>query len=255
MTIKVRYLSEDEIERETELLLAEYEETAGERVKLPIRVADITTYHLALQLGFADLHETLKVPMLREQPDIFGAIWVDKEIILIDQSLDPKNFPQMLGRYRFSVAHEIGHWRLHRSYVAKDANQASLFNALSEPTVICRSSQTKEPIEWQADFFSSCLLMPRRNVHEEWKECFGRTRPLLLSDLRPSRQVMMRASSLMYEQGTNQAAAVGDALFEDLAKPITRRFGVSPAAMRIRLEKLGLLLRQTPRQTSLPFDL
>jgi hypothetical protein len=31
MTIKVRYLSEDEIERETELLLAEYEETAGER--------------------------------------------------------------------------------------------------------------------------------------------------------------------------------------------------------------------------------
>jgi hypothetical protein len=97
--------------------------------------------------------------------------------------------------------------------------------------------------------------MPRRNVHEEWKECFGRTRPLLLSDLRPSRQVMMRASSLMYEQGTNQAAAVGDALFEDLAKPITRRFGVSPAAMRIRLEKLGLLLRQTPRQTSLPFDL
>jgi hypothetical protein len=31
-----------------------------------------------------------------------------------------------------------------------------------------------------------------------------------------------------------------------LAKPIARRFGVSPAEMRIRLESLGLLLRQAP---------
>ncbi len=82
MTIQVRYLSEDEIERDTELLLVEYEETAGEPVKLPIPVADITTSHLALRLGFADLHETLGIPMLRDQPDILGAIWIDKEAVL-----------------------------------------------------------------------------------------------------------------------------------------------------------------------------
>jgi len=67
-----------------------------------------TTYLDKYNRGFADLHETLNVPMLREQPDIFGA-WVDKEIILIDQSLDPKKFPPMLARYHFSVGHEIGH--------------------------------------------------------------------------------------------------------------------------------------------------
>ena len=251
MTIKVRYLSEDEIEEDAELLLAEYEETAGTPIKLPVPVADITTYHLALQLGFADLHQTLGIPMLRDQPDILGAIWVDNETVLIDRSLDPEENPSMLGRYRFSVAHEIGHWRLHRSYVAKDANQTSLFDAPSQPTVICRSSQAKEPIEWQADFYSSYLLMPRRKVHDEWKECLGRTRPLLLSDLRPNGQVMMRAQTLIYEQGRNEAAAVDDALFENVAKPIARRFGVSPAAMRIRLERLGLLLRQAPRQISL----
>jgi hypothetical protein len=44
---------------------------------------------------------------------------------------------------------------------------------------------------------------------------------------------------------------VDDALFENVAKPIARRFGVSPAAMRIRLEGLGLLLREAPKQTSL----
>jgi Zn-dependent peptidase ImmA (M78 family) len=173
------------------------------------------------------------------------------EIVLIDRSLDPKQNPSMAGRYRFSLAHEIGHWRLHRSYVAKDANQASLFDGLPEPTVICRSSQAKDPIEWQADFFSSCLLMPRSRVHKEWQECLGRTRPLLLSDLRPNGRVMMRAQTMIYEQGRSETGAVDDALFEEVAKPISRRFGVSASAMRIRLEKLGLLLRETPPQTSL----
>ena len=251
MAIKVRYLSENEIEKEAELLLAEYAETTDAPIKLPVPIDDITIYHLALRLDFADLHETLRIPMLRDQPDILGAIWVDTEAILIDRSLDPKNNPAMTGRYHFSVAHEVGHWRLHRSYVAKDASQASLFDGSAEPTVICRSGPAKEPIEWQADFFSSCLLMPRHRVYEEWQECLGRTRPLLLSDLQPNGRVMMRAQTKIYEQGRSETGAVDDALFEEVAKPIARRFGVSAPAMRIRLEQLGLLLRQTPPQTSL----
>lgn len=251
MAIKVRYLSEDEIEKDAELLLEEHTETTGAPIKLPVPVEEITTYHLALRLGFANLHETLRIPMLRDQPDILGAIWVDTEAVLIDRSLDPKHNPSMAGRYRFSVAHEIGHWRLHRSYVAKDANQASLFDGSPEPTVICRSSQAKEPMEWQADFFSSCLLMPRHRVHEEWGERLGRTRPLFLSDLQPNRRAMMRAQTKICEQGRSEARAVDDALFEEVAKPIARHFGVSAPAMRIRLEKLGLLLRQAPSQTSL----
>ena len=39
--------------------------------------------------------------------------------------------------------------------------------------------------------------------------------------------------------------------FESIAEPIARRFGVSRAAMRIRLEKLGLLLRTEPKQHSM----
>ena len=39
-----------------------------------------------------------------------------------------------------------------------------------------------------------------------------------------------------------------DALFESVAEPIARRFGVSRTAMRIRLEKLGLLHRTVPLQ-------
>jgi Zn-dependent peptidase ImmA (M78 family) len=253
MAIKVEFLREDEIEKDAELLLAEYEDTIGEPIKLPVPVDEITTYHLALRLGFDDLHKTLNRPMLRGQPDILGAIWVEKELVLIDRHLDPKNNPSMLGRYRFCVAHEIGHWRLHRSYV-RDSNQTALFEASTEPTVICRVSQENEPVEWQANFFGSCLLMPRRRVHDEWKGYLGRTSPLLLSDLRPNGNVMMRAQSMIYEQGRNEAGAVDIALFEEVAKPIARRFGVSAPAMRIRLENLGLLLRQAPQQMSLTLN-
>jgi hypothetical protein len=75
--INVRYLSEDEIEKEAELLLDEYAETIGRPIKFPVPIDDITIYHLALRLGFADLHETLRIPMLRDQPDVLGAIWVE----------------------------------------------------------------------------------------------------------------------------------------------------------------------------------
>ena len=58
MAIKVKYLTEDEIEKDAKLLLGEYEDTIGEPIKLPVPVDDIATYHLALRLGFDDLHKT-----------------------------------------------------------------------------------------------------------------------------------------------------------------------------------------------------
>jgi Zn-dependent peptidase ImmA (M78 family) len=64
---------------------------------------------------------------------------------------------------------------------------------------------------------------------------------------------MMRAQTSICEQGRNETAALDDAPFENVAKPIARRFGVSPEAMRIRLERMGLLLREAALQTSLNF--
>ena len=120
-----------------------------------------------------------------------------------------------------------------------------------KPTVVCRSSQAKERVEWQADFYASCLLMPRRLVHAEWKEYFGRIRPLLLSDLRPNGKVLMRAQTLINEQGRGEAAAVDDALFENVAEPMARRSGVSRIAMRIRLIKSGSCSGKELQQQSL----
>jgi hypothetical protein len=41
-----------------------------------------------------------------------------------------------------------------------------------------------------------------------------------------------------------------DQVLEEFVRPFAKRFSVSPIAMRIRLEKLGLLLRDEPCQRS-----
>jgi Zn-dependent peptidase ImmA (M78 family) len=236
MTINVKYLTEGAIEKCAELLLSEYDDMIGEPVELPVPVDDITTSHLALELRFDDLHRLFDTPMLRGQPDILGAIWVEKELVVIDQHLYPKD--EFIGRYRFTVAHEIGHWQLHR-YLAKNPHR--ILAAPSKPTVICRSSQKTEPIEWQANYFASCLLMPRRRVFEEWNVFLNDGGGTALAAVVGSR-IMKHSQAMIYVQRNDCPGH--DWASREVAVPIGERFGVTAQAMRIRLEELGLLPRQ-----------
>jgi Zn-dependent peptidase ImmA (M78 family) len=257
MAIKVKYLTEDEIEKDAKLLLAEYEDTIGEPIKLPVPVDEITTYHLALRLGFDDLHKTLNRPMLSSQPDILSAIFFEKELVLIDRHLNPKHNPSMLGRYRFSVAHEIGHWRLHRHLFVKDRAQATMFGRPAAPSFICRSGEARKREEWQADFYSSCLLMPRKLVFQAWRDRFGNDHPRGLRrkdgtvDVDEIIRMLPNFVAVPVVISHSFDRACDDQLLKHIARPFAEQFLVSPIAMRIRLERLGLLHREVPRQQSL----
>jgi Zn-dependent peptidase ImmA (M78 family) len=249
--MRVRYLPEEAIERDAETLLAEYSSARDIVLQPPIPVEDIVEKHLRLRIGFDDLHKLLGVPQTGLQPDIFGAIWMDEREIVIHECLDPDEWPSIEGRYRFTLAHEGGgHWRLHRPYIVADRAQSLLYGHPSKPTVICRSSQAKERVEWQADFYASCLLMPRSRVFGVWHQRFGNTNARILKRKgRLSADEIgdsdVRAGMESYEQSRD------DQILEEFARPFAKRFNVSPTAMRIRLEKLGLLLRDQPRQRSL----
>ena len=55
------------------------------------------------------------------------ALWVNERRVEIDQRFDPHANPKMLGRYHFTLAHEAGHWRLHRRLFQRKANQPIAF--------------------------------------------------------------------------------------------------------------------------------
>jgi hypothetical protein len=178
----VPYLSEEQIERDSEALLGEYAQARGIAITPPIPIEDIVEKHLKLTLEFDDTHKLFGVPRDPErEPDILGAMFFDEARIVIDDSLDPDENPSKEGRYRFTLAHEGGgHWRLHRRYFNVNPGQAGLFAGSVPPSVICRSSQAKERIEWQAGYYASCLLMPRNLVIEAWRERFGNTNARIL---------------------------------------------------------------------------
>ena len=248
MLKKVPYLQEEQIEREAAALLSEYERARGVVITRNVPIEDIVEKHLKIGIEFDDMHKLLGVPRSGLDPDILGAMFFDERRIVIDECLDPEEHPSKEGRYRFTLAHEGGgHWRLHRYLFAKDPARVSFFNEPATPSVVCRSSQAKARVEWQADFFASCFLMSRKRVRAAWDEMYpnrlchvmDRSKRDAISAIT---DIEERDFEAMVEECDNYQA------MEDFSRPLAKQFLVSPVAMRIRLEKLGLLHREAPHQ-------
>lgn len=222
----VPFLREKQIEAEAQLLLEEYSQSEKWQISAPVPVEDIIELHLKLAFKIEDLQALLHVD------DVLGAIWFKEKEIGVDVRLCPTTNPQRLGRYRFTLAHETGHWRLHRQYYQEDPNQGKLFDGRGQPAFVCRSSM-KPPAEWQADFFAGCLLMPRDVVRSTWHAWRGNLDPVSVQQL--------SAVSISTNAKENENASM-----ERFCRPLAGQFEVSAEAMRIRLECLGFLLREVP---------
>jgi hypothetical protein len=249
MTIRVPFVSEESIERDANALLTQFARDRHTEIRAPIPIEDIVEKHLKLHVEFDDLHRLFGLTRGAE-PDIFGAIWLETREIVIDESLDPEEYPSKEGRYRFTLAHEGGgHWRLHRPFFLGNRAEGSFLDHKRQPNIICRPSQSKERVEWQADFYASCLLMPRKLVIQGWQDHFGNLRPFV-SDW--ERSCWLSPGLLVNGKPVTERNAhlLADSDFREIAKEFAHRFQVSVQAMRIRLEKLGLLIRAEPRQHS-----
>jgi hypothetical protein len=248
MSRPIPYLSDEAIERDAAALLHEYASARDVSIQPPIPIEDIVEKHLKLGIEFDDTHQLFGVPRQAPDPDILGAIFFDDRRIVIDESLDPEENPTKEGRYRFTLGHEGGgHWRLHRHLFAKDRAQATMFGRPA-PSFICRSSEAKKREEWQADFYSSCLLMPRKLVFAAWDTAFPDRKPRVLKPRTPIGHPYVEFSRLDLRIGDLDCSENDDEALDRIAKPFAEIFLVSPIAMRIRLEKLGLLHRAVPRQ-------
>lgn len=77
------------------------------------------------------------------------------------------------GFRQSTIAHEIGHWMLHinRDAVGKHIERVDEGLEL-EPIFkpfFCRSVTSSQGIEWQAQYFAGCLLMPKYKLEEGLK--------------------------------------------------------------------------------------
>ena len=234
---QVPFLHEKQIEREADALLGEYGERFETIIEPPVPIDEIIEIHLQLTFDVADLQQVF------DAGDVHGAIWINEGRIAVDKSLDPTANPRKLGRYRFTLAHETGHWRLHRGHYLKNTQQQSLFEYEGKPSFICRSNDS-QPVEWQANAFAAYLLMPRKMVHAAWEAWRGDLDSVVIDDLRSQKQQIRPKDVDRLNEMTLGDDATDNILFETFCRPIANRFEVSAQAMRIRLEQLGMLLRK-----------
>ena len=246
MARNIPYLSKGTISHRAETLLAAFAVEHGEVTAPPVPVEEILECHLKLSLGFDNLQRRFGVV------DVLGAIWIRRREVLVDERLDPEINAGVEGRYRFTLAHEVGHWELHRDLLSDERQLGLPGDLVQTPSLVCRKSEAREPIEWEADRFAADLLMPDSIVRRQWFDIVGTTEPLVYEDhkmttfaRRPYSTSMTSVGTIMRRTGEPPHAY----FFERVAREFAPRFRVSNQAMRIRLEDLGLLRMQ--REASL----
>ena len=133
------------------------------------------------------------------------------------------------GRLVFTCAHEVGHWALHRRYVGVQGRRSK------GEAIVCRLRDAKAPIEWQADYFAACLIMPEKEIREVFQKVCG-SEPVVINNVRSAVENEYHPAEPFVEQWPLIAAAMCES---------DGFSNVSKQAMVIRLQDLGLLINKT----------
>jgi Zn-dependent peptidase ImmA (M78 family) len=161
----------------------------------------------------------------RGQAKILGKVSFAKKILFLDISLTAEREVQM----RFTAAHELGHWVLHRwnyknwKFPRPNYGRDDLED---DEKSLCRLDErtSQDWLEWQANVFAASLVLPRGTFQKaliETQETFGITRNLgtvWVSDAEYSRRD-----------------------FQLVGSRLANIYGVSLTSIRIRLNTLKLL--------------
>jgi Zn-dependent peptidase ImmA (M78 family) len=168
---KTPYLRKSTIEAKALDLIETHYQKEIKNIEESIDIESIVEKTLSYEFVFDDLSTRFKAP------NILGAINGDERVVYIDEALAEDSKQE--GRFRFTIAHEIGHVVFHVPKPS-DVIQPTLFEIeIVKPTsIFCREqdfqvSEKFNLIEWQANYFASCLLMPRHHVLEAIKPFCG----------------------------------------------------------------------------------
>jgi Zn-dependent peptidase ImmA (M78 family) len=147
------------------------------------------------------------------------------------------------GRYRFTLAHEIGHWELHRPLYLAQAEELDLF--ADAGAVECLTSLNRAifpsrgravaPEEWQANRFAAALLIQPVVLRQEFESRFG-----------PAPVVWRTPAWESHSENIRQHALRLAVHVRNGFQPLFKAFGVSREAMAIALERGNFVTETQP---------
>ena len=153
------YLSKNYIEQEVEKVFEKMRASAHFAPVFPLdpnRVAEF--------LDLDIVWDTLKTD---DQGQVLARILPLEKLIEINEAVPVLR--ENSGLESSTIAHEIGHWILHINHDELNGviTQLTLdFQKKDAQPFLCRSMTKLEGVEWQAQYFASCLLMPQSKLKE-----------------------------------------------------------------------------------------
>ncbi|MCU0535185.1 MAG: ImmA/IrrE family metallo-endopeptidase [Hydrococcus sp. Prado102] len=147
-----QWYTKEEIESKAEELILQVE-TKRHRSLKPANLAEAVADYLDLGVVWDKI-----------EPDAEGQIAAMilptlREIVINENILTLRG-----GFGQSTIAHEIGHWILHI-----DRDSIDKYKDYLEQPFLCRSVNSQQGIEWQAQYFASCLLMPIAKLQKAQK--------------------------------------------------------------------------------------
>jgi hypothetical protein len=173
MTFKAPFITYREVGEQTEQLLAQYHPS----LDLPIPIEHIIEFDLKLRIH--PVHDMYKI--LRES----AFLGQSRKVIYVDEY----QYDNFIEKYRFTLAHEVGHYFLHKSLYAEIS-----FNSEQEyiEWIQSRPNQELNWYEAQANWFAAQLLVPREVLK---KKC--------IDLLESNREIYSESDYLPYEFWSN----------------------------------------------------
>jgi hypothetical protein len=155
--IKAPYYSYDDLRGEADKFLAQYH-PAG---TIPVPIEQIVEFQFRIDI--------VPTPGLHQLLETDGFITSDLREIWVDQFV----YDSRPGRYRFTLAHEIGHVMLHRAVF-----QSRSFSTIDGWKAFVNSIPDKEHswLEYQAYAFAGLILAPRGPLETATRQCVNLVR-------------------------------------------------------------------------------
>ena len=146
--MQVEHRSEDDISESALVFLRKYHPNDT----IPVPIEDIIELDLRLNI--------IPVPDLRKSHGIDGALSQDFSQIYVDEYV----YSNVPNRYRFTLAHEIGHFVLHKSDLENDE-----VNTIDDWLIYAKTvADLGDWFETQAHIFARHLLMPSYHLEAQF---------------------------------------------------------------------------------------
>jgi len=221
------FISNEEIEQSTIKLLADFQRDYYKDPFGPfVPIDDLVGGYLKIDYISGNLIAMSHDPSTLAQ---FLILENGQKQIIVEKSLwpDDDNDLLKLGRFNFTLAHEVMHLVLHKHVLFEHLEQTPLLFGEKRQIVLCRSSQ-KDRREIQADIGAAYLLMPTAFIIKEWEKKFGEN----------------AGPVNVYEEIKRKAEFEGKdekSIRDSISVEFAEKFRVSPQAMQIRLRDMKLL--------------